>query len=163
MAVDLAATFAQPDNPVPLDEAMRAFLDAREREGVRLRSLVQLRSTLGQFIGFATLRLLPTELRPEIDRVRAEIGSVRAEIGSERAATLAEIVRRLDPALREAGRKAAEDADDVPGLLRRKLAPALRDAVAAARDAIESLRQPSDRDLAAAVVERRGREGARGV
>jgi hypothetical protein len=41
--------------------------------------------TLGHFIGFATLRLLPTELRPEIDRVRAEIGS-------ECAATLAEVV-----------------------------------------------------------------------
>ena len=138
-------TFAQPENPIALDAARDAFLDAREREGVRPRSLVQLRSTLGQFIGFATLRLLPTDLRPEIDRVRAEIGS-------ERAATLAEVVRRLDPALREAGRKAAEDADDVPGLLRRKLDPALRDAVAAARDAIESLRQPTDRDLAAAVV-----------
>lgn len=138
-------TFAQPDNPVPLDDALHAFLDAREREGVRPRSLVQLRSTLGQFIGFATLAKLPAELRPEIDRVRAEIAS-------ERAATLAEIVARLDPALRDAGRKAAEDAADVPGLLRRKLDPTLRDAVAAARDAIESTRRPADRDLAAAVV-----------
>jgi hypothetical protein len=137
--------FAQPDNPVALDSARDAFLDAREREGVRPRSLVQLRSTLGQFIAFATLRLLPAELQPEIDRVRAELGS-------ERAATLAEIVRRLDPALREAGRKAAEDVGDVPALLRRKLPPALRDAIAAARDAIESTRQPSDRDIAAAVI-----------
>lgn len=145
-------TFAQPENPVALDAARDAFLDAREREGVRPRSLVQLRSTLGQFIGFATLRLLPPELRPEIDRVRAEIAS-------ERAATLAEIVRRLDPALREAGRKTADDADDVPGLLRRKIDPALRDAVAAARDAIESTRQPSDRELAAALVA--GVEGAK--
>lgn len=137
--------YAQPDNPVALAAALHAFLDAREREGVRPRSLVQLRSTLGQFIGFATLRLLPVELRPDIDRVRAEIEG-------ERAATLAEIVRALDPDLREAGRKAAEDADDVPGLLRRKLDPTLRDAVAATRDAIETRRQPSDRDLAAAVV-----------
>jgi hypothetical protein len=138
--------FAQPDNPVPLDDALHAFLEARERAGVRPRSLVQLRSTLGQFIGFATLRLLPPDLRPEIDRVRAEIGS-------DRAATLSEVVRRLDPSLREAGRKAAESAEDVPALLRRKLDPALRAALADARDAIEILRQPNDRDLAAAVVE----------
>ena len=138
-------TFAQPEIAVALDTALDVFLDAREREGVRPRSLVQLRSTLGNFIGFATVRLLPTELRPEID-------TVRAKIGSDRAATLAELVRRLDPALREAGRKAAEDADDVPGLLRRKLDPALRAALAAAREAIESLRQPTDRDIAAALV-----------
>lgn len=144
--------YAQPENPMPLDSARDAFLAARESEGVRARSLVQLRSTLGQFIGFATLRLLPTELLPEIDRVRAVIGG-------ERTATLAEVVRRLEPALREAGRKASEDADDVPGLLRRKLDPALRDAVAAARDAIEATRQPTDRDLAAAVLA--GVEGAK--
>lgn len=144
--------FAQPDNPVPLDEAMRAFLDAREREGVRPRSLVQLRSTLGQFVGFATLRLLPAELRPEIDRVRAEIEA-------EHAATLAEIVARLDPALRPAARKIAEDVDDVPAFLRRKLDRALRDAVAAARDEIEALRRPAEREIAAALVA--GVEGAK--
>ena len=138
-------TFAQPENAVSLDAARDAFLDAREREGVRPRSLVQLRSTLGQFIGFATLRLLPAELRPEIDRVRAELGG-------ESAASLAEIVRRIDPALRPAARKAAEDVDDVPALLAGKLSPALRDAVAAARDAIESTRQPSEREIAAALV-----------
>jgi len=133
------------DNPIALDAARDAFIDAREREGVRERSLKQLRSTLGQFIGFVTLRLLPEDLRPEIDRVRAEISV-------ERAATLAEIVRRLDPALREAGRKAAEDVEDVPALLLRKLNPALRDAIAAARDAIEAARKPNDRDIAAALV-----------
>lgn len=137
--------FAQPDNPVSLDAARDAFLETREREGVRPRSLVQLRSTLGQFIGFATLRLLPAELQPEIDRVRAELGS-------QRAATLPEIVRRLDPTLREVGRKAAEGFDDVPSLLRGKLDPALRDAIAAARDAIESTRQPNDRAIASALV-----------
>lgn len=67
--------FAQPDNPIALDAARDAFLDAREREGVRPRSLVQLRSTLGQFIGFATLR---AEVRPEIDRVRGRIVSMAA-------------------------------------------------------------------------------------
>ena len=139
--------FAQTENPMPLDDARDAFLDAREREGVRARSLVQLRSTIGQFIGFATLRFLPAELQPEIDRVRAEVEG-------ESAATLAEIVRRIDPDLRAAARKAAEDAEDVPSLLRRKLAPALRAAVAKARDEIENPRRPSNRALAAAVVAR---------
>jgi hypothetical protein len=139
-------TFAQPDNPVALDKARNEFLDARERDGVRERSLVQLRSTLKQFTGFATLRFLPENLRPEIERVRAEISAARA-------ATLAEIVRRLDPALRDAARKAAEDVEDVPALLSGKLDPALRDAVAAARDAIEAARKPSDREIAAALVE----------
>ena len=139
-------TFAQPETPVALDKARDAFLDAREREGVRPRSLVQLRSTLGQFIGFVTLHLLPAELRPEIEQVRGEIGK-------ERAATLAEVVQRLAPDLREAGRKAAEEVEDVPGLLRRKLAPALRNAIAAARDGIEARRLPADHELAAALVE----------
>ena len=54
--------------------------------------------------------------------------------------------------MRAAARKAAEDAHDVPAFLRRKLAPALRDAVAKARDEIERPRRPSDRVLAAGIV-----------
>jgi hypothetical protein len=139
-------TFAQPDNPVPLDDARDAFLDARERDGVRPRSLVQLRSTLGQFIGFATLHLLPAELQPEVERVRAELGH-------EQAASLSDVLRALPADLRDAARKAAEDVETVRELLqRRNLAPALRDAVASARDEIEARRRPSDRELAAALV-----------
>lgn len=139
-------TFAQPDNPVPLDDARDSFLDARERDGVRPRSLVQLRSTLGQFIGFATLHLLPAELRPEIDRVRAEIGH-------EHAANLPDVIRALPAGVRDAARKAAEDVETVRDLLlRRGLDPAVRDAVASVRDEIEGRRRPSDRELAAALV-----------
>ncbi len=137
--------FAQSDNPVSLDDARDAFLEAREREGVRARSLVQLRSTLGQFIGFATLRLLPAELQPEIDRLRADLDA-------ERAATPAEVVRRVDPALRPAARKVADDVEDVPAMLRGKLTRTLHDAIAAARDGIESARKPSERVLAASIV-----------
>jgi hypothetical protein len=54
--------------------------------------------------------------------------------------------------LRAAARAAATDTEDVVALLRRNLPRALRDAVAAARDAIEGTRQPSNRDLAAAVL-----------
>jgi hypothetical protein len=138
--------FAQPDNPVLLDDARDAFLGARERDGVRPRSLVQLRSTLGQFIGFATLRLLPTELQQEIDRVRAELGS-------EHAATLPDVIRALPAEVRDAARKAAEDVETVRDLLlRRGLKPVVRDAVARVRDEIESRRRPADREIAAAVV-----------
>ena len=139
-------TFAQPDTPVPLDNARDAVLDARERDGVRPRSLVQLRSTLGQFIGFATLHLLPAELRPEIDRVRAELGSAHA-------APLPDVLRALPAAVRDAARKAAEGVETVRDLLLRPgLDPAVRDAVASARDAIESRRRPADREIAAALV-----------
>jgi hypothetical protein len=137
--------FARADNPASLDDARDAFLDARERDGVRARSLVQLRSTLGQFIGFATLRLLAAELRPEIDRVRAELEA-------DGAATLAEVIRRIDPELRPAARKAADDVEDVPAMLSGKLPRGLRDAIAAARDAIEAARSPSEREIAAAIV-----------
>lgn len=146
-AVDyLLRTFAQPDTPVSLDAARDAFLNAREREGVRPRSLVQLRSTLGQFIGFATLHLLPVELRPEIDRLRAELGS-------EHVASLSDVVRALPAHLRDSARKAAEDVETVRDLLlHRKLNPALRAAVANVRDEIETRRRPADREIASALL-----------
>ena len=138
--------FARPDKPVPLDVARDAFLcDPHRAKKVKERTFIQLRSTLRRFIGFATLHLLPAELKPEIERVRAEICE-------ERAAKPAEVVRRLDPALREAGRKAFEDVEDVKTLLSRRLDPVLREAVATARDAIEAKRKPKDGDLAAALV-----------
>lgn len=137
--------FAQPDSPVPLDVARDAFLEARGREGVRSRSLVQLRSSLGQFVAFATLRLLPTELRPEIERIRAELGA-------RHAATLTEIIRRLDPDLRRAARKLAEDAEDITAFLQRRIDPNLRDAVAKTRDSIEAGRRLSEREIADAVL-----------
>ena len=63
-------------------------------------------------------------------------------------------MRRLYPVLRES----AETVEEVPALLLRKLNLAMQDAIAAARDAIEAARKPSDRDIAAALVE--GVEGA---
>jgi hypothetical protein len=141
-------TFAQPDDAVPLVRALADFLEAREREGVRPRSLVQLKSTISNFVGFATLAKVPENLRSEIDRVRAELVA-------ERAATLAEVIRALPEHLREPARAASEDLDSVLDLLRvPKLAPALRDAVADIRDSLESRRRPTDKELASALVER---------
>ena len=138
--------FAQPDTPTPMDRALDQFLEAREREGVRPRSLVQLRSTCSNFVAFSTLAGVPENLRAEIDRVRGELSA-------ERAATLAEVIRALPEDLREPARAAAEDFDTVLDLLRvRKLPAALRDAIAGARDAIEARRHPTDKDLAAALV-----------
>lgn len=139
--------FAQPDDPKPLDRARDAFLDAREREGVRPRSLVQLRSTLGQFIGFATLAKLPEAVRPELDRVRAKVEA-------DRAASLAEVIAAVPADLRPAARAAAEGMGAVRDLLlRRDLDAAVRDAAAAARDAIEARRQPAEREIADALVQ----------
>lgn len=139
-------TFARPDTATPLDRALDAFLETREREGVRPRSLIQLRSTCSNFVAFATLSGVPENLRTEINRVRGELSA-------ERAASLAEVIRALPEDLREPARAAAEDFDTVLDLLRvRKLPAALRDALAGARDAIEARRCPTDKDLAAALV-----------
>ena len=111
--------YAQPDTPTPLDRALEAFLENREREGVRPRSLVQLRSTGSQFIGFVTLAKVPTALVPEIDRVRAELEA-------NRAASLVEVIRALPADLRPSARAASEDLDTVLDLLRKRdLSPAL--------------------------------------
>ena len=138
--------YAQPDTPTPLDRALEAFLENREREGVRPRSLVQLRSTGSQFIGFVTLAKVPTALVPEIDRVRAELEA-------NRAASLVEVIRALPADLRPSARAASEDLDTVLDLLRKRdLSPALREAVATVRDILEARRRPSEKDLAAALV-----------
>lgn len=152
--------FAQPDHTVRLDHALsgvkgskertaiEGFLEAREREGVRPRSLVQLKSTISNFVASVTLVKMPEALRAEIDRVHAELAA-------ERAATLAEVIRALPEDLREPARTAAEDLGTVLDLLRvQKLPSALRDAVADARDVIEARRRTSDKDLATAIVER---------
>lgn len=142
----LLTHFAPPDKAVPLDKARDAFISAQEKGDVRARSLRQSRSTLRKFIGFATLQLLPEELQSEIERVRSEITR-------EQAATPKEVVRRLDPALRPAGRKAAEEAEDVTSmLLRGKLDPVLREAIATARDEIEARRAPADWETAERLV-----------
>ncbi len=43
-------THHDPDKPVPINDAMAQFFQAKEREGLQTRSLRQLRSTLGRFI-----------------------------------------------------------------------------------------------------------------
>ena len=140
--------FAQPDDAVPLDRALADFLEAREREGVRARSLVQLRSTISNFVAFVSLAKVPENLRSEIDRVRGELGA-------ERAATLGEVIRALPEDLREPARAASEELDTVLDLLRaRKLPSALRDAVADVRDSLEARRRITDKDLASAFVAR---------
>jgi hypothetical protein len=140
--------FAQPDDAVPLARALADFLEAREREGVRPRSLVQLKSTISNFVAFVTLVKVPEALRSEIDRVRAELAA-------ERAATLAEVICALPEDLREPTRAAAEDLATVLDLLRvKKLPSAVRDAVADVRDTIETRRRASDKDLVTALVER---------
>ena len=152
--------FATPDDAVRLDHALSGangskeraaivgFLEDRERDGVRPRSLVQLKSTISNFVAFVTLTKVPEALRPEIDRVRGELAA-------ERAATLAEVIRALPEDLREPARAASEDLDTVLDLLQaRKLPTAVRDGVADVRDSIEARRRITDKDLATALVDR---------
>ena len=137
--------FAQPDQPVSLNVARDSFLEARTVDGVRPRSLLQLRSTVSQFIAFITLRFLPAELQPEIERARLKI-----ETGL--AASLNEIIRRLTPPFRKAARKAARDANDIQSFLCMRLDPALREIVAATRDQIDKMRRATDREIAAEII-----------
>ena len=152
--------FATPDDAVRLDHALSGangskeraaivgFLEDRERDGVRPRSLVQLKSTVSNFVAFVTLAKVPEALRPEIDRVRGELAA-------ERAATLAEVIRALPEDLREPARAASEDLDTVLDLLQvRKLPAAVRDGVANVRDSIEARRRITNKDLATALVDR---------
>ena len=138
--------FARPDVAKGLDDARAEFLEARERDGTRARSLLQLDSTLRHFIAFVTLERLPAELKPDAERVRLELEA-------ERMASVREIVRRVAPEIRPAVASAAAGVEGVPALLA-ALPRALRDRVADARDLIEAARRPGVRDIARAVVER---------
>lgn len=69
--------YCEPDLAVTLAAALRAFLDDKERDGVRERSLRQLRSTLGKFV-----RLVDPEEGERLagEKIHVhEIGSVEVE------------------------------------------------------------------------------------
>jgi hypothetical protein len=63
--------YAEPDEAKPLEEALKAFLDSRERAGVRGRSILQLKSTVTAFVRWFTLDQLPAELGPDLRAARA--------------------------------------------------------------------------------------------
>lgn len=79
------ANFAEPETPMPIFDAIRAFGLGKEAEGVRARSLRQLDSTLGQFRTFAESRgviHVHEVTRLEVERF---LKGLRARNGVDRA------------------------------------------------------------------------------
>ena len=137
--------FAQPADPISLEKAIDAFLDDRRHEGTRVKFLVGMRNTINRFSAFATLRALPTDLQSQIEPTRLTIEAARA-------ASLAEVISRIDIALRPTVRRVAERVARVHELLQQTLDSAVRDAIIAARDQIEKQRAPKDSCIAKAML-----------
>jgi site-specific recombinase XerC len=65
--------YAEPEEVQPLQEALKAFLDAREKSGIRARSLSQLESTVSAFVNWYTLDQLPESFAPDLRLARAAV------------------------------------------------------------------------------------------
>ncbi len=63
--------YAEPDEAKPLPDALAAFLDAREKAGVRARSILQLKSTLKAFIAWFTIDSLPPAFASDLRMAKA--------------------------------------------------------------------------------------------
>lgn len=70
--------YAEPEEVQPLQQALRDFLDARERAGVRARSLVQLESTVSAFVNWYTLDQLPDTFASDLRLARAAVSEGKA-------------------------------------------------------------------------------------
>jgi len=70
--------YAEPEEVQPLHQALRDFLDARERAGVRARSLVQLESTVSAFVNWYTLDQLPDTFASDLRLARAAVPEGKA-------------------------------------------------------------------------------------
>ena len=70
--------YAEPDEAKPLPDALSAFLDAREKAGVRARSILQLKSTLKAFIAWHTVESLPPAFAPDLRMIRATLPESQA-------------------------------------------------------------------------------------
>lgn len=70
--------YAEPDEAKPLPDALADFLDAREKAGVRPRSILQLKSTLKQFIAWHTLESLPPAFAPDLRMIRAQLPAAKS-------------------------------------------------------------------------------------
>jgi hypothetical protein len=65
--------YAEPEEVKLLHEALNPFLDARERAGVRARSLSQLQATVSAFISWYTLDQLPERFASDLRAARANL------------------------------------------------------------------------------------------
>ena len=145
--------FARPDVTVTIAKAVRAFLEGKEKDGVRSRSIVQLESTLRQFEAFALIHRLE-------DGEKSELESARARLARKALATPEEIARKMPmehrakfrAAVRETGKATAAVLPDVLASLPAKI----RNCAADVREEIQAKRNPSDWQI---VAEMRGKVG----
>lgn len=142
------SNFTRPDFTIPIAKAVRAFLEGKEKDGVRPRSIIQLESTLRQFEAFAFIHGLA-------EGEKAALESGRAALAKRALATPEEIARKMPPKHRAAFRAAVREAgEDSPAVLPEVFAalPAeIRNAAADTREAIERKRQPSDWQIVAEI------------
>ncbi len=142
------SNFTRPDFTIPIAKAVRAFLEAKEKDGVRPRSIVQLESSLRQFEAFAFIHGLT-----EGEKIALESG--RASLAKQALATPEEIARKMPKEHRAPFRAAVREAGEgSPAVLPEVLAalPAeVRNAAADTREDIERKRHPSDWQIVAEI------------
>lgn len=131
--------YSRPDFIISIDDAVRQFLEGKERDGVRPRSIKQLESSLRQFEAFAYEHRLDAAGRTTME-------AARAKLSKDKQAMPEEIARRMNAEHRAAFRIAArevgeESAKAVPAIMA-KLGKAERNEAARARDDIELNRTP---------------------
>lgn len=142
------SNFTRPDFTISIAKATRAFLEGKEKDGVRHRSIVQLESTLRQFEAFAFIHGLD-----EGEKIALESG--RAALAKRALATPEEIARRMPKEhrapFRAAVRETGENSPAVLPAVLEALPVDVRNAAADAREAIEKKRQPSDWQIVAEI------------
>lgn len=142
------SNFTRPDFTLPIVDAVKAFLEGKEREGVRPRSIVQLASTLRQFEAFAFIHNLDGG-----EKTAFETG--RTILTKQALPTPEEIARRMPKEHRAQFRDAVrETGESSPAILPAVLAalPAnVRNAAADTREEIERNRQPSNWQIVAEI------------
>ncbi len=144
------SNFTRPDFTISIAKAVAAFLEGKEKEGVRPRSIVQLESTLRQFEAFAFIHGLADGEKPALE-------TGRATLAREALATPEEIARRMPKEHRASFRAAVRAiGESSPSILPELLAslPAdVRNAAADTREEIHRNRAPSDWQIVAKIRE----------
>jgi len=145
--------YSRPDFSISIAEAVKQFLPAKERDGVRERSIRQLESTLRQFEAFAFVESLDA-------RGKSAFASARARLAKEKAASPDEIARRMEKKHRAAWRKAAREIGDGDSKAVTKIlevcSKVVRNAAADARESIEVNRAPHQWEIVNLVREKVG-------
>jgi site-specific recombinase XerC len=133
------SNFTRPDFTISIAKAVREFLEAKEKDGIRPRSIVQLESSLRQFEAFAFIHGLT-----EGEKTALESG--RAAIAKRALATPEEIARKMPKehraAFRFAVRNTGENSPTVLPKIFANLSTEIRNSAADAREAIEKKREP---------------------